>query len=103
MARLELKIRDIERLVEKLALENEMLGKGRDLNTRGKKRVYLRYLKRLRITKEECKIMVMPRSTYYNKPKEAKISDMDLVEKTEEITLDFLYYVYGRITIALHR
>ena len=37
MAKLELKIRDLERLVGKLSLENEMLKKIRDLNTKEKK------------------------------------------------------------------
>jgi len=37
MAKLELRIRDLERLVGRLTLENEMLKKIRDLDTRGKK------------------------------------------------------------------
>ena len=37
MARLELKIRDLERLVGRLTLENEVLKKIRDLDTKGKK------------------------------------------------------------------
>jgi len=37
MARLELKIRDLERLVGRLTLENEMLKKFRDLDTKEKK------------------------------------------------------------------
>ena len=37
MARLELRIRDLERLVGKLTLENEMLKKLRDLDTKEKK------------------------------------------------------------------
>jgi len=37
MARLELRIRDLERLVGKLTLENEMLKKIRDLDTKEKK------------------------------------------------------------------
>ena len=37
MAKLELRIRELERLLGKLTLENEMLKRVRDLNTRGKK------------------------------------------------------------------
>jgi len=37
MAKLELRIRDLERLVGRLTLENEMLKKARGLNTKGKK------------------------------------------------------------------
>jgi len=37
MAKLELRIRDLERLVGRLALENEMLKKIRDLDTKEKK------------------------------------------------------------------
>ncbi len=37
MAKLELKVRDLERLVGKLTLENEILKKLRDLNTKEKK------------------------------------------------------------------
>jgi len=37
MARLELRIRDLERLVGRLTLENEMLKRARDLNTKEKK------------------------------------------------------------------
>jgi len=37
MAKLELRIRDLERLVGRLTLENEMLKKIRDLDTKGKK------------------------------------------------------------------
>jgi len=37
MAKLELRIRDLERLVGRLTLENEMLKKIRDLNTKEKK------------------------------------------------------------------
>jgi len=37
MAKLELRIRDLERLLGKLTLENEMLKKIRDLNTKEKK------------------------------------------------------------------
>jgi len=37
MAKLELRVRELERLVGKLALENEMLKRARDLNTKEKK------------------------------------------------------------------
>ena len=37
MAKLELRIRDLERLLGKLTLENEMLKRARDLNTKEKK------------------------------------------------------------------
>lgn len=37
MARLELRIRELERLLGKLTLENEMLKRARDLNTKEKK------------------------------------------------------------------
>jgi hypothetical protein len=37
MAKLELRIRDLERLVGRLTLENEMLKKIRDLDTKEKK------------------------------------------------------------------
>jgi len=37
MAKLELRIRDLERLVGRLTLENEMLKEIRDLNTKEKK------------------------------------------------------------------
>ena len=37
MAKLELRIRELERLLGKITLENEMLKKIRDLNTKGKK------------------------------------------------------------------
>ncbi len=37
MAKLELRIRDLERLVGRLTLENEVLKKIRDLDTKGKK------------------------------------------------------------------
>lgn len=40
MARLELRIRELERLVGRLTLENEMLKRARDLNTKEKKRVH---------------------------------------------------------------
>ena len=37
MAKLELRVRELERLLGKITLENEMLKKIRDLNTKGKK------------------------------------------------------------------
>ena len=40
MAKLELRIRDLERLVGRLTLENEMLKKIRDFDTKGKKTVH---------------------------------------------------------------
>ncbi len=42
MAKLEPRIRELERLVGKLALEKEMLIRARNLNTKGKKTVYRR-------------------------------------------------------------
>jgi len=40
MAKLELRIRNLERLVGKLTLENEILKKIRDLDTKGKKSLH---------------------------------------------------------------
>ena len=40
MAKLELRIRELERLLGKVTLENEMLKRVRDLNTKEKKKIY---------------------------------------------------------------
>ena len=40
MARLELRIRELERLLGKRTLENEMLKKARDIDTKEKKTIY---------------------------------------------------------------
>ena len=40
MAKLELRVRDLERLLGKVTLKNEMLKRARDLNAKGKKKIY---------------------------------------------------------------
>jgi len=43
------------------------------------------------------------RSTYYYKPKGARISDVDLADRIEEIALQYPSYGYRRITAELCR
>ncbi len=47
--------------------------------------------------------MGIARSTYYYKPKDKKLPDMELAERIEQIALDFPSYGYRRITAELHR
>ncbi len=45
--------------------------------------------------------MRIPKSTYYYKPKDKNSTDMDIVERIEEIALKFPFYGYRRITAEL--
>ena len=47
--------------------------------------------------------MRIPKSTYYYKPKDKNPTDMDIVERIEEIALKFSFYGYRRITAELQR
>lgn len=103
MVRHELRIRELEGLIGRLTLENEILKKTINLDTREKRRFIHSNLKGLVPIKRWCKIVGIKLSTYYYKPKRPKPSDMDLAEKIEKIALDFPSYGYRRITAALHR
>ena len=84
MAKMELRVRELERLLGKLTLENEMLKRARDLNTKEKRRFIHSNLKRLGTVTRGCKIVGVCRSTYFYKPKGGRPSDIDMALTSRE-------------------
>ena len=99
----EARIAALERLVGKLALENEFLkGASRDARP-AEKRDYVRHRRPRGLSVAEgCRLMGLARSTYYDEPAGQPIEEARLVERIKEICAEWPSYGYRRVTAELH-
>ena len=79
LADYEARIAALERLVGKLALENEFL-KGLAARSAAEKREYIRCCRPLVSLSEGCRLMGLARSTYYDEPEIQPLGEARLVE-----------------------
>ena len=99
----EARIAALERLVGKLALENEFLkGASRDAPP-AEKRDHVRHRRPRGLSVAEgCRLMGLARSTYYDEPAGQPIEEARLVERIKEICAEWPGYGYRRVTAELH-
>jgi len=100
--RLEIRVRELEKLVGELTMENRLLKKFRDFATKEKKED-LSIVTSRNWDKKGCKLVEICRSTYYYKSKKDKEVYLDIADRINDIALEYPYYGYRRVTAALRR
>ena len=100
----EAKIAALERMVGRQALEIEFLKGGAEKRTAAEKREYIRLHRPYGISVAEgCRLMGLPRSTYYDAPP-VKTDDAEIVANITAICDEFEAYGYRRVGAELrHR
>ena len=103
LADYEARIAALERLVGKLALENEFLkGASRHVSP-AEKREHVRCCRPRGLSVAEgCRLMGLARSTYYDEPEIQPIDEARLVEQIKEVCAEWPAYGYRRVTAELH-
>jgi transposase InsO family protein len=102
--RLKLRIRELERLVGQLTMENRLLKRARNINNKEKKRRFINNnLKELKTIKRGCRLVGLSRSSYYYESKKDRSSDLELADRINDIALKYPYYGYRRVTAELKR
>ena len=104
-AELAARVRELERLLGKLTLENEFLKKAlqNSLKQAEKREGSLPKIAPLLIAfKGGVNLMDLPRRTYYYAPKH-KASEKTLIDRIGDLCLEFPRYGYRRVTKQLHR
>ena len=103
-ARFEIRIKELERMVGRLTMENDTLKEIVKLVEPQKKSLAADiYISGLGSIKEGCKMTGVIRSKYYYKPKKDKLDDTFMLDKIAGIALSFPSYGYRRITAHLRR
>jgi len=97
------KVRELERLVGKLTLENEFLKKPSKTasNKQRKQTLHCRESHPCQKRSKGCELMELPRRTYYAPKHEA--SEKTLIDRIADFCLEFPRYRYRRVTEQLHR
>ena len=100
----EAKIAALERMVGRQALENRVSKGGAEKRTAAEKREYVRLHRPYGISVAEgCRLMGLPRSTYYDAPP-VKTDDAEIVANITAICDEFEAYGYRRVGAELrHR
>ena len=98
----EARIAALERLVGKLALENDFLKGASRHASPAEKRGYVRCCRPRGLSVAEgCRLMGLARSTYYDEPASQPIEEARLVERIKEICAECPGYGYRRVTAEL--
>ena len=103
LADYEARIAALERLVGKLALENEFLKGGLAARSPAEKREHVRCCRPRGLSVAEgSRLMGLARSTYYDEPEIQPIDEARLVEQIKEVCAEWPAYGYRRVTAELH-
>jgi putative transposase len=99
LADYEARIAALERLVGKLALENEFFKGGLAARPPAEKRQHIRCCRPPDLSAAEgCRLMGLARSTYYDEPESQRMGEARLVEQIKTVCAESPAYGYRRVT-----